>query len=37
MATAWPWCHLLQSALGPSHPLGFLEICSLWWEAGEGF
>lgn len=29
MATAGPSCHLLQSALGPSHPLGFLEICSL--------
>lgn len=27
MATTGPSCHLLQSALGPSHPLGFLEIC----------
>lgn len=24
-----PSCHLLQSTLGPGHPLGFLEICSL--------
>lgn len=36
MATAWPSCHLLQSVLGPGHPLGFLEIGSLWWEVGRG-
>lgn len=36
MATAGPSCHLLQSALGPGHPLGFLEICSLGCGAGEG-
>lgn len=29
MATDGPSCHLLQSVLGPGHPLGFLEICSL--------
>lgn len=36
MATARPSCHLLQSALGPGHLLGFLEICSLWGETGGG-
>ena len=29
MATSESLCHLLQSVLGPGHPLGFLEICSL--------